>query len=240
MAFVYAAGACVCLCVCWLAVWLHTKECACLLFVCMEAVVQSSRQPASHSPTQPLAQPFLPYVGTTRAPCTAFALPPPGTVTVHRAGGDARIIPVNTTVGRSGSVLVTFKAASSVPPYRIENRTKSVVVMLRQQLDTRGGSGSGGAAGEATATTAHAALAGASAADAGMSRVASALSAAQPRAKDKHTTPRCGHCIALCHSAHTHVRMALVPESMPTLDFLFLSTVCHHVLLFDSPVQSHH
>eukprot|EP00878_Enallax_costatus_P034752 GHUV01038586.1.p1 GENE.GHUV01038586.1~~GHUV01038586.1.p1 ORF type:complete len:134 (-),score=29.53 GHUV01038586.1:70-471(-) len=48
---------------------------------------------------------------------------------------DAVIIPVNTTVGRSGSVLVTFKSTNSVPPLRIENRTKSVTVMLRQHLD---------------------------------------------------------------------------------------------------------
>ena len=47
----------------------------------------------------------------------------------------AVIIPYNATVGRSGTVLITFKSPSSVPPYRIENRTKAVSLMLRQQLD---------------------------------------------------------------------------------------------------------
>lgn len=54
---------------------------------------------------------------------------------LHRYSQGAVIIPCNATVGRSGSVLITFKSPSSVPPYRIENRTKSVKLMLRQQLD---------------------------------------------------------------------------------------------------------
>lgn len=48
---------------------------------------------------------------------------------------------MNTTVGRSGTVLVTFKSTSSVPPIRIENRTKSVTVLLRQYLEAAKGSG---------------------------------------------------------------------------------------------------
>lgn len=54
---------------------------------------------------------------------------------LHRFSEGAVIIPYNATVGRSGSVLITFKSPSSVPPYRIENRTKAVMLMLRQQLD---------------------------------------------------------------------------------------------------------
>lgn len=58
------------------------------------------------------------------------------TPTQHsRFSEGAVIIPCNATVGRSGSVLITFKSPSSVPPYRIENRTKAVMLMLRQQLD---------------------------------------------------------------------------------------------------------
>lgn len=57
------------------------------------------------------------------------------TATCCRCNEAALIIPVNTTVGRSGSVLVTFKSTNSVPPLRIENRTKSVTIMLRQQLE---------------------------------------------------------------------------------------------------------
>lgn len=54
---------------------------------------------------------------------------------LHRFSEGAVIIPYNATVGRSGTVLITFKSPSSVPPYRIENRTKSVMLKLRQQLD---------------------------------------------------------------------------------------------------------
>lgn len=54
---------------------------------------------------------------------------------LHRYSDAAIIIPVNSTVGRSGCVLVTFKSTSSVPPYRIENRTKAVMIHLRQQVD---------------------------------------------------------------------------------------------------------
>ncbi|KAF6253188.1 hypothetical protein COO60DRAFT_1463300 [Scenedesmus sp. NREL 46B-D3] len=57
----------------------------------------------------------------------------------NRWSDAAIIIPVNSTVGRSGSCLITFKSTSSVPPYRIENRTKGVMVMVRQQLLDRGG-----------------------------------------------------------------------------------------------------
>jgi len=42
------------------------------------------------------------------------------------------ILPVNTTVGRSGVVLVTLKSQRSIPPIRIENRCKRVVVRLKQ------------------------------------------------------------------------------------------------------------
>ncbi|WIA12623.1 hypothetical protein OEZ85_006280 [Tetradesmus obliquus] len=56
----------------------------------------------------------------------------------------AIIIPVNSTVGRSGSCLITFKSTSSVPPFRIENRTKAVMVSMRQQLADRGGAGPNG------------------------------------------------------------------------------------------------
>lgn len=42
------------------------------------------------------------------------------------------IIPVNTTVGRSGVVLVTLKSQRSIPPLRIENRCKRVVVRVKQ------------------------------------------------------------------------------------------------------------
>ncbi len=45
---------------------------------------------------------------------------------------ESKIIPVNTTVGRSGMVLVTLKAQDSIPPYRIHNRCKGVVVHLKQ------------------------------------------------------------------------------------------------------------
>ena len=44
----------------------------------------------------------------------------------------SRIIPVNTTVGRSGVVLVTLKSGGSVPPYRVENACKAVVLRLKQ------------------------------------------------------------------------------------------------------------
>lgn len=43
-----------------------------------------------------------------------------------------KIIPVNITVGAAGSVLVTLKSEKSIPPYRIENRCKDVVIYLRQ------------------------------------------------------------------------------------------------------------
>jgi len=62
-------------------------------------------------------------------------LPPMLYSTLHRCSDAAMIIPVNSTVGRSGCVLVTFKSTSSVPPYRIENRTKAVMIHLRQQVD---------------------------------------------------------------------------------------------------------
>lgn len=42
------------------------------------------------------------------------------------------IIPVNTTVGRSGVVLITLKSQRSIPPLRIENRCKRVVVRVKQ------------------------------------------------------------------------------------------------------------
>ena len=42
------------------------------------------------------------------------------------------ILPVNTTVGRSGAVLITLKSRHSIPPYRIENRCKKVAIRLRQ------------------------------------------------------------------------------------------------------------
>jgi hypothetical protein len=60
-------------------------------------------------------------------------------------------------------VLITFKSPSSVPPYRIENRTKAVRLMLRQQLDqpagprmagAEGGPGRGNAAGSVAAAAA--------------------------------------------------------------------------------------
>ncbi|KAK9815754.1 hypothetical protein WJX72_009012 [[Myrmecia] bisecta] len=41
-------------------------------------------------------------------------------------------IPVSTTVGPSGSVLVTFKSPLSVPPYRIENHCEDVIVFFAQ------------------------------------------------------------------------------------------------------------
>ncbi|KAL0018632.1 hypothetical protein WJX77_009530 [Trebouxia sp. C0004] len=42
-------------------------------------------------------------------------------------------IPVNTTVGPSGSLLVTFKSRLSVPPYRIENMSSDVVIFFAQR-----------------------------------------------------------------------------------------------------------
>ncbi|KAK9867090.1 hypothetical protein WJX84_006946 [Apatococcus fuscideae] len=41
-------------------------------------------------------------------------------------------IPVNITVGTSGSVLVTFKSRLSVPPYRIENQCEDVKIFFAQ------------------------------------------------------------------------------------------------------------
>ncbi|KAL6762638.1 hypothetical protein V8C86DRAFT_613892 [Haematococcus lacustris] len=49
----------------------------------------------------------------------------------HRSGSYV-IIPVNITVGRAGSVLVTLKSDKSVPPYMILNRCKDVVIRLKQ------------------------------------------------------------------------------------------------------------
>jgi hypothetical protein len=43
------------------------------------------------------------------------------------------ILPVNTTVGRSGTVLITLKSRHSIPPYRIDNRCKNVSLRLRQK-----------------------------------------------------------------------------------------------------------
>lgn len=40
----------------------------------------------------------------------------------HSSNGESKIIPVNTTVGRSGMVLITLKSQDSIPPYRVENR----------------------------------------------------------------------------------------------------------------------
>lgn len=74
----------------------------------------------------------------------------------------AVIIPCNATVGRSGSVLITFKSPSSVPPYRIENRTKAVRLMLRQQLDQPAGprmAGAGSGQGSSNASSVAAAAA---------------------------------------------------------------------------------
>jgi hypothetical protein len=87
----------------------------------------------------------------------------------------AIIIPVNSTVGRSGSCLITFKSTSSVPPFRIENRTKSVMVMMRQQLtDKSGPAPSGTGAGPS---------------------VLPGIAAAR-----KDTTPRWGHRLLYCLS----------------------------------------
>lgn len=83
--------------------------------------------------------------------------------TLYRFSQAAVIIPCNATVGRSGSVLITYKSPSSVPPYRIENRTKAVRLMLRQQLEqpagprmagAEGGPGRGNAAGSVAAAAA--------------------------------------------------------------------------------------
>jgi hypothetical protein len=94
-------------------------------------------------------------------------------------------VPCNATVGRSGSVLVTFKSPSSVPPYRIENRTKSVKLMLRQQLDpqaaARAPAGAAGSAAPASNMPAAVVAAAAAAVRAG---------AASPAKKDAHS-PRC-------------------------------------------------
>jgi len=91
---------------------------ACLL-VCVLSAWATHQPVASHSIKVP-----------NRKACRPLPL-----LCLHRFSEGAIIIPYNATVGRSGSVLITFKSPSSVPPYRIENRTKSVMLMLRQQLD---------------------------------------------------------------------------------------------------------
>jgi hypothetical protein len=51
----------------------------------------------------------------------------------HRAGARRYMnIPVNVTVGASGSVQVTLKSPASVPPYRIENMCKDVMLYFVQ------------------------------------------------------------------------------------------------------------
>lgn len=99
----------------------------------------------------------------------------------RRYSQGAVIIPCNATVGRSGSVLITFKSPSSVPPYRIENRTKSVRLMLRQQLDqpavARGPAGALGSAGPGHVPSSVVAAAAA----------AVRAGAASPTKKDVHT-----------------------------------------------------
>lgn len=53
---------------------------------------------------------------------------------VRAAGAPERAIniPVSTTVGPSGIVLVTFKSRASVPPYRVENACADVAVAIAQ------------------------------------------------------------------------------------------------------------
>jgi hypothetical protein len=122
--------------------------------------------------------------------CLCSVLHPP-----HRFTQGAVIVPCNATVGRSGSVLVTFKSPSSVPPYRIENRTKSVKLMLRQQLDpqaaARAPAGAAGSGAPASNMPAAVVAAAAAAVRAG---------AASPAKKDAHS-PRCGSYVKLTRQA---------------------------------------
>jgi len=54
----------------------------------------------------------------------------------HREGHQRYLnIPVNVTVGSSGSVQVTLKSPASVPPYRIENMCKDVQLYMVQVSD---------------------------------------------------------------------------------------------------------
>lgn len=52
-----------------------------------------------------------------------------------------KIIPVNITAGAAGGVLVTLKSEKSIPPYRLENRCKDVVIYLRQALEPKAADG---------------------------------------------------------------------------------------------------
>ncbi len=48
-------------------------------------------------------------------------------------GSAIKIIPVNITVGASGSVLVTLKSDRSQSPYVILNRCRDIVINMRQK-----------------------------------------------------------------------------------------------------------
>jgi hypothetical protein len=111
----------------------------------------------------------------------------------HRWTEAAIIVPYNATVGRSGSVLVTFKSPSSVPPYRIENRTKAVMLMLRQQLDQPGAQArpAAGAGPGTAAAAAAAAAAGAGPAAAAVAAAAALRAEAAGLAKREVHSPRC-------------------------------------------------
>lgn len=121
----------------------------------VQAVIESLRAaPALHAESCGLAAAArIRALRDARAP-----LPPPPALL--RSSAAAVIIPVNTTVGRAGSVLITFKPTSSVPPYRIENRTKAVMLSLRQQVEAGGPRGPGAAAKAAGAAPVPAAAGG--------------------------------------------------------------------------------